>query len=223
MRRPPLASVLLPALATALLAQSPRSSWTLTLDERIALRTDPEIAQQRVKKNDVSALTAQQKQTRAPQNLVDSFDGKQHPELFLPHEVFDELVRLAFLGSPRQCQIVQEGFTQDVKRYGLPPDFWKRLQSMSAIYVLDMASVHDIGAGMQHQVGRRRERAEETLALKNADVCRSRADALKSARNEFGRERFDRFLYEVIAHNMFYIADRLPDATILRAAEGGCR
>jgi hypothetical protein len=64
---------------------------------------------------------------------------------------------------------------------------------------------------------------EEALELKHGDACRSRADALAAARKEFGRERFDRFLYEVIAVHMFLAADRLPDPEILRQAELGCR
>ena len=111
----------------------------------------------------------------------------------------------------------------DVKRHGLPPDFWRHLQSLSTIYVADLSDAHQIGVGMQRLHGRQRERAEEALTFKHTDLCRSRADALAAARKEFGHERFDRFLYEVIAVNMFYAADRLPYADLLLKAEEGCR
>ena len=63
----------------------------------------------------------------------------------------------------------------------------------------------------------------KTLELKRTDVCRSRAEALAAARKAFGRERFDHFLYEYVAINMFEITDRLPTAEQLRQWEGGCR
>jgi len=154
---------------------------------------------------------------------VDAFDGRSHPELFLPHEVFDELVKLAFSGSPRSSQIIHDGFKHDVSRLGFPADFWERLYSLSALYIADLGDLSALAAGIQKQTGRGRERAQERLTAKQVDLCRSRAEALEAARREFGRERFDRFLYEVIAVNMFYGADRLPYPESLRTAEGGCR
>jgi hypothetical protein len=163
-------------------------------------------------------------QTSSPTNrFVDAFEGKHHPELFLPHEVFDELIKLAFTGSPRASRIIQDGFKHDVKRIGLPSDFWERLHSLSTIYIADLGDLTDAGAGIRKLTGRGRERAEARLAARQVDLCRSRVDALDAARREFGRERFDRFLYEVIAVNMFYGADRLPYAELLQQAERGCR
>jgi len=224
MRRPPLAHVLLLALALAspAMAQSTRKPWALTLEERIALRTNAESAQERVR-SDVHAQASSAKTSSQKHPFIDSFDGKTHPELFLPHEVFDELIKVVFSGTPRECQTIQDSFMADVKRHGLPSDFWRRLQSLSTIYVADLSDAHRIGVGMQRVAGRQRERAEETLAFKHTDLCRSRADALAASRKEFGRERFDRFLYDVIAVNMFYAADRLPYADLLLKAEEGCR
>lgn len=36
------------------------------------------------------------------------------------------------------------------------------------------------------------------LKLEHHNSCRSRAAAIEAARQEFGRERFDRFLYEAM-------------------------
>lgn len=204
-------------------AQAPKEPWTLTVEERIALRTNLELARERVRRarrpQTLEAPTA----NREMRPSADDFDGKTHPELFLPHEVFRTLVNLAFLGPPRTGQLFRKGFMPEVKRRGLPPDFWERLRSVSAIYVADSQALMEIGPGARQQSGRARDRAEQALALKQGDECRSRADALAAARSEFGRERFDRFLYEVIAVNKFHSEDRLPDPKLLRWAEEGCR
>lgn len=215
--------LLLAAFAPApLIAQSPQNPWTLTVEERIARRTSTELAAQRVRDGSPVEATSVRPTSPSLRPFVDSFDGKRHPELFLPHEVFDELIKLAFSGSPRASQTIHDGFSRDAKRLGLPADFWKRLHSLSTTYLADLSDVSSIGAGSLRQKGRARERAEEILASKETALCRSRADALNAARAAFGRERFDRFLYEVIASNMFYAADRLPYQDQLWNAERGC-
>jgi hypothetical protein len=200
-----------------------KPAWQWTEEERIALRTDAKLAEERVRNGARVEASSVRSATPQVRTMADAFDGKTHPELFLPHQVFDELINLAFLGSARTGQVVREGFMPEIKRRGLPADFWLRLQSVSAVYIADSSALDDFRADIRQQAGRGQQRAEVALAQKAADACRSRADALASARREFGRERFDRFLYEVIAVNMFSIADRLPDPESLRQAERGCR
>jgi hypothetical protein len=225
MRRPLHVTVLIFAIISTApaIAQQQNQPWKLTLDERIALRTSTELAAQRVRDSAPVQATSVRPTNPSPRPFVDEFDGKGHPELFLPHEVFDELIKLAFSGSPRVSRMIHDGFNQDVKRIGLPTDFWERLQSLSTIYIADLGDMSNIAAGLRQQTGRARQRTEEIASLKQTDLCRSRADALDAARKAFGRERFDRFLYEVIARNMFYVADRLPYPELLQSAERGCR
>jgi hypothetical protein len=203
-------------------AQSAQEPWKLRLEERIVLRTNPELAHQRIRMGGHVHTSGTAPSTEASA-WADGFDGKTHPELFLPHEVFDELVKLAFTGDPRMGQVVRNGFAREVERHGLPADFWNRLQSVSTVYVADVWALRDLGAGVQHQNGGPRRRAEEALTLKQMDACRSRSDSLAAARNEFGRERFDRFLYEVIAVNMFSASDRIAEPELLLKIERGCR
>lgn len=198
-----------------------KQAWEWTLEERIAHRTNVELARERV-------VAAKRTQTSSADNLerrrtVDAFDGKTHPELFLPHEVFEQLISMAFWRDPRSGQLIRDDLLPEIKRHGLPEDFWERLEAVSAVYNGDFWALKDIGAGVREQSGRRRRQAEEAMALKQADICRSGAEAFAAARIGFGRERFDRFLYEVIAVKMFYVAGRLPNPDALRKNEGGCR
>jgi hypothetical protein len=71
--------------------------------------------------------------------------------------------------------------------------------------------------------GAAREHVAKALELKRTEVCRSRAHALAAVRNAFGRENFDRFLYDSVAVNMFQITDRIPTVEQLRSWEEGCR
>ena len=139
------------------------------------MRTDPELARERSRGSGRVRTTVRE----GGSGFVDAFDGKTHPELFLPHQVFRTLMDHAFLGPER--------------------------------------------SGLRFRGGRARSDAQEALDLKQIESCRSRAEALSAARREFGSKRFDRFLYEVIAVNMFHVAEELPRAEDLRRAEGGCQ
>ncbi|HEX2062082.1 MAG TPA: hypothetical protein VHK90_15175, partial [Thermoanaerobaculia bacterium] len=197
--------------------------WTLTLDERIALRTNPELARERVRAAraaDGVRGAATNAQVREP---ADSFDGRSHPELFLPHEVFRSLISLAFQGPPRVNHNFRDSVQPELTRIGLPGDFWQKLESICLVHVADVAAEAEIGGSLATLSGGARTRAKQMLDLKQTDVCRSRADALAAARAEFGRERFDRFLYEVIAVHKFHVDDHPLNPAILRWVEGGCR
>jgi hypothetical protein len=211
-------------LAVPLIAQPRKEPWQLTLDERIALRTNPQLARERARRERETQPPSKLSVDARAAVIADSIDGKTHPELFLPHQVFDQLVKLAFLADVQTGEVVRKGFMPDVRRHGLPRDFWIRLESLSTIYFADFRAVTDLlETGRQQHTMADRERVQNALTLKHADACRSRAAAFAAARREFGRERFDRFLYEVIAVGMFSVTDRLPDPEVLRRAEEGCQ
>lgn len=198
-------------IATVAFAATPdRKAWQWSLDERIALRTNATAASER---------RAEKRRDRA---TVDAFDGRTHPELFLPHEVFDELFNLGFSENGRMRQVMRETLLAEAKRRGLGNDFWERLDAATTIHVADKRRLHDLGNGYSQKNESERGRIDQALALKQRDLCRSSAQAFAAARAAFGREKFEQFLYEVIAVNMYYAADRLPDAETLRNAERGC-
>lgn len=198
-----------------------RQAWQFTDDERIALRTNATLAQQRVAEKQQSNTARGAHATSArPQQLADSLDGA-HRELFLPIEVFREFVNLAF--ESRSRDTFRHFSAAEVRNAGLPPDFWDRLDPLIAFHVADVVAEKDLLASRSKLSGPARERVVKALDLKRGDVCRSRAQALAAARKAFGREAFDRFLYEYVAINMFQVTDRLPTVAQLRQWEGGCR
>ncbi|HEX7155314.1 MAG TPA: hypothetical protein VF618_27860 [Thermoanaerobaculia bacterium] len=197
-----------------------KPAWEWTLEERIAVRTNGERARERVRYRDRTRTTAAPAAGSETRATVDAFSGKTHPELFLPHEVFGELVDIAFI-TDTTGPLIRKGLMPEVRQHGLPADFWLRLESISAPYLADIRAVRILittaRADQSDNV-----RHETAVATRHADLCRSRAAALKAARNEFGPERLDRFMYEVIAVNMFISSDLLSSAELLRHIEGGC-
>jgi hypothetical protein len=201
--------------------QPGKPAWQFTDEERIALRTNAALARQRVAERQQSRTAAQiHAASVAGQQLADSFDGA-HAELFLPSEVFSDFVHLAF--DPQSRDTFRHFSAAEVRNAGLPPDFWKRLDGIIAFHVADVRAERDLLASRSKSSGPARERVAKALELKRTDVCRSRVEALAAARNAFGREHFDRFLYESVAINMFQITDRLSTAAQLRQWEGRCR
>ncbi len=198
-----------------------KAPWRLSLEERVALRTNPSLARERARRVRGTA-TEGAAAAYEPQELADDFDGKTHPELFLPHEVFDELISMAFLSSPHGRYVLQTGLAPEVRRHGLPQDFWEQLESISSTFTAESQSVRDLLAAVQQRHNDQVD-PQAALAAGHTAVCRSRAAALAAARETFGRERFDRFLYEVVAANMFMTSDRLVSAEVLRSGEDGCR
>jgi hypothetical protein len=199
---------------------SRKQSWEWTLEERVALRTSAAAAAERLRghRDRVGANA-----TADSGRVVDRFTGRTHPELFLPVEVFDQLVEMGFNTDPRSQELMRRALRSELVRHGMPADFWERLRVVATIYIADVQALRATGAALRGQTGAVRERTEQTLALKHTDVCRSRAAALAAARADFGRERFDRFLYEVIAVSMFHAADTLQDPAVLRRMERGCQ
>jgi len=201
--------------------QPAKPAWQFSDDERIALRTDAALARQRVaERRQRHTTTGIHAASVGGQQLADSLDGA-HRELFLPFEVFRNFVDLAF--DPRSRDTFRHFSAAEVRNAGLPPDFWERLDPIIAFHVADVRAERDLLTSRSKLSGPARARVVAALELKRADVCRSRADALAAARKTFGREHFDRFLYEYVAINMFQVTDRLATAEQFRQWEGGCR
>ena len=193
-----------------------KAAWEWTLEERLAARTNAAAALERVRARVPGRIAT----TAEHGPIADDFDGRTHPELFLPHEVFRQLIHLALIASPRINQSFRESVQPELDRRGFPPDFWERLHALCAVHAADLRAVDELEAALRRQ---RHETSPATLGATQEVACGSRADALAAVREEFGPQRFDRFLYDVIAVRMFHTAARLLDPALLHRAERGCR
>jgi hypothetical protein len=186
------------------------SDWTL--DERLALRCDPQSAAVRVQ--GAQGRIQSNAQIRFSQRSADIISGSTNPELFLPHELFETVVTgTAFDAAWRRV------YQPLLKPAGLPLDFWTRLTAISATYIDDLrarrAAVSDRSAGRALALSAK-------AAAQEHRACRDRALALKAARAEFG-PALDRFMYQAVAPNRTDYLDAVSDARLLRASEEGCQ
>jgi hypothetical protein len=205
-----------------------KPAWKWTLGERLDKRYDPvEIKSRAAEKvsedakiremfKDMPGALGAERDFRA-----DTIEGKTHPELFLPGELFDALLGDAFPSGKLSLADTRRHLDAPAAALGLGRDFWTRLRRVAAPY-LDLQR-EDERLALE---GARREpsaKRSDSPSHRTA-ICRARTDALAAAKAEFGEESFLRFLYEAVAPNLAisYIPDE-SSSDGLRFIEEGCR
>ena len=157
--------------------RDPRKPWNWTAAERVKARRDPTQRDRRI------ATYRQRAGTPGP--VADVIDGSATPELFFPGELFEYLVRSSFVTLPQAYPGVVRQRTSDLFRETME---WETFRAITAGYASVLAD---------EQAALRRGDARAISALQDRK-CAAAADAFRAARQAFGRERFDRMLYEVV-------------------------
>ncbi len=200
-----------------------RSAWEWRSERRIAERLDPVMIRERngaeaARSNGgrTPAATAQTvTEINDPGTIEYFIDGRRNPELFLPHELFDAL--MSGLGPDPDLSMKQRGFYRhSIRTLGFDDArLWEGLESVSGTYlVLNRGNAGTL-AGTQQEV-----RDAETAR------CRARHEAMEAARSLFGRDRFDKLLYTVIAPSMISataVSNLEEHQRSLAEAARGCR
>ncbi|HEX3581524.1 MAG TPA: hypothetical protein VH087_07155 [Thermoanaerobaculia bacterium] len=197
-----------------------RKAWQWSDDDRIAARTNPVAGQDRVDKYLESHASPQSRGAKVltePRKLIGVVDGSQTPELFLPVELFDMVVKLGIVNEDNWRDVWDPG----VRAAGLPPDFWKQLERTSTAYAEDLRAAQR--AGVQT---RELPEIRAGTGLPNdllTRLCRDRADALAASRAIFGLA-LDVFMYQTIAPgHVVTIFDDPEVPARLHAMARGCR
>ncbi|MEP7013376.1 MAG: hypothetical protein ABJC13_23900 [Acidobacteriota bacterium] len=216
--------IVVPTLAGAAHGQdSPRPPWKWTDEERIAKRYDPSSMHSR--ENDYIAKT----EGAAVAIGRDVVDGDKNPELFLPSEVYQGLLRRAFSSVPEASQVFRDGYQSKSGGLRIDDDFWQRLERTARPY-LDSTKAQ-LALVKEYQTAHPGRRAEIDRQADERGItdCRLVIQNLEAARATFGREAFDRFLYEAVAPGMSSISvngasvDSYLSADHLRYLAGGCQ
>lgn len=202
-----------PATQSAERPEVQKRPWEWTLEERLAARVNPVKIAERQDAEDARyhAAGAQAPSTKRQTTKRYSIDGSKHPELLLPHELFrsmltgfapDDERRAAHRKSLRPG-IVASGWNEEL--------FWAHLRSAAGEYIDNYAYP------AREPVSSERDRRQYGL-------CKAAFTSLNNARQVFGPERFDRFLYEFVAPGVWVsTATTAPDpAAELRFVERGC-
>jgi len=200
------------ATAVSRAAQA-KAPWQWNDEERIAARADAGLAVERVKAANRSTAESPAHRvvaTALNARLTDVIEGRKHPELFLPTELFETVVRDGLIYG----DVWTEFYAKQLSKAGLPQDFWQRLAPVVQPYLDDLRREELL-----------RQRGDAS-ALRGAGmyptVCRDRFDALVNARKEFG-VALDRLMYTYVATMTTTFTDDPPDPDRLKAEARGCR
>lgn len=206
-----LSAVLLLLIATQDAPVKP--AWEWTVDERIAARSD------------VAARAERWSVARASGEIrgavaTDLVLGSRNPELVMPVELMQQ-VGLAFLPDRQERWRKQWAAGAEI----LGPDFWDRLEWVALPLFETMRRSAELGSRIAVATDIERHRLLEELQTVSAPECRQCAEALAAARAVFGREAFDRFLYQVVAPGTKFMIGSSSPATLelhWRWLEEGC-
>jgi hypothetical protein len=151
----------------------------------------------------------------------ESINGAEHPELFLPYELFDELLWGLSTNSSRK-ENARSLYDTGIRAFGYNVDrFWATLANAAHLYLMQSeprrhkASTDFVSS-----------RGNWTFVPIGREPCSARIAALEKARQLLGgRDFFDRFLYSVVAPRLHHAsATMAPDLDEqLRFMAGGCK
>ncbi len=209
-------------LANAAFCQAPpREPWKWTLEQRLSARFSSAAQKARVaqveatdrRKPAVPSFSVEVPGAKATSDVI---DGDIHPELLLPTELFEAFVRSSFVSLPDLYPRHVRIRSDDVLRV---EDDWVKLAALSAEYISLIRQEHFL---LEESVTASRSRKadiEQELERLRAAKCGTQATAFRAVRNEFGRERFDRFLYTVTASGRRWsVGSTTPEAVAEKVA-----
>ena len=171
-----------------------RAPWQWSARERAAAISDPAQRSKRLREHEERNAKRERRSPHASVEGGDVFHGSTHPELFFPTELYRSLVTAAFIRLPTIYYLVVEQHTSDLF---LDPADWEYLRSVSTEYVSLIAREEALRSQRALGVKAERSQLEREIAAIQRDECVAMAAALRTLRARFGRERFDRTLYEV--------------------------
>lgn len=223
-------SVALPPAASQQDASVPtvpkKEAWKWTLEERLAARFDPEALAAREAEHQAEQesifrrfgdpLEGELKNMKGPPATAEHLDGRKAPELFLPGELFTQLINHGFSpqGGNWDVRRSREPIEERAAALGFGRDLWVRLEKVAAPYL-----------ELLRESGPRR--VDQEISERDIRLCQLRTRVLEAAKVEFGEESFLRLLYEAVAPNALRVyilkgPDYRQHEEQLRSLEGGC-
>jgi hypothetical protein len=216
-----------PRASEARAAEPPpsKAAWRWTTEERIARRFDPEAMKARIAEEQAEKRARQRLFPKVDDELfvsgdegngsvMDTLNGRKHPELFFPNELFAHLLNDAFPPDGEYQSESRLPIEERAAALGFGRDLWPRLEKAAAPL-------------LKLEAERARRRAGPGDKDEAIRLCRVRAQALAAAKSEFGEEAFLRLLYEAVAPGMAReIIGRglvVEDVDRMRYIAGGCQ
>ena len=153
-------------------------------------------------------------------------DGGRDPELLMPWEIM-QYVSGAFESGDAALSAYAERWRTRGAAAQLGDDFVPRLRAIMQPILDATSEMRRLQAQLPADDAAERERMQARRSTVNRSLCRLRAQALATARQTFGEERFHTFLYEAVAPDVVIVstAASSPEATLdlWKWYEEGCR
>jgi hypothetical protein len=194
-------------------APPPREPWQWTLDERLAVRFDPEDMRRRAEERladlaDFPGATYEEG--------VCIVNGARDPALLLPFELYNKLLILGFGSKTELWQEDRQEILREAKSLGFGEDFWTTLQTLAR----EQLQLRETRRQEAKQSGG--QQPAPSVEEQKAE-CAKRLETLTAFRAHFGK-RFDEFLYRAVAPRTNVAMPPNPDwPQQLRLIEGGCQ
>jgi hypothetical protein len=193
---------------------SPKKPWQYSDDERIARRVDRESIRERAPQGKGEEYASLGKS---------SIRGKDHPELFLPWELYRDAVS-TYLAAPEDWRTRHRARANDELRVFTDPlEFWNVLALASAPYAAMLEREHALLQKLNAAAPEDRLPLQRQIASEAEAQCAARAAGLAAAEQALGRETLYRFLYEIVAPPIVMTSSGPERAAQLRFVAGGCR
>jgi hypothetical protein len=200
-------------IASAATVHLHKPAWQWSLDERLAARFDPaaQAARQAAHRDIIVNLHLD-----GPADVV---DGKETPELYLPTELFNQLLNVAFFDLDFLGPERRHGIEARAVALGFKSDLWPRLESAVSPYLKLRRTPYTLFGG-QATLGGKGLLGQPSREL---SLCHLQSDALAAAKAGFGERAFLRLLYEAVAPTtrLSYTINSISRAQA-RFVEQGC-
>lgn len=191
-----------------------KEPWELTLEERLERRFDPKVNTQRVP-GAVGGVDLEK-------NVV-SVDGARQPELLMPYELFQGLLRRVYGPQNEMNLMYRERYTPLLQ--GLEIDektFWVDLERISEDLLRVDKEKRALAVGLESMSEEKRHEVLQQIDRVQESYCTDRVRVLSEAERFFGKEKFYRFLYEGVAKTMA-ITSLSSTPEQMRFIAGGCQ
>lgn len=176
-----------------------KPAWEWTDRERLDRRFDQNcLAARRLRAGE---HTRRDGSCQSSGNITDFVFGTDTPELFLPWQLYDTLLRRVFVAGENfarlQRRIIEDRATsQDL---ALPDTFWERLALASGDYLALLREQRGMASNLDTASPAERRTFVTEIEKSQRSNCASRQLALSRVRAEFGEGVFNQFLYVAVA------------------------
>lgn len=191
-----------------------KQPWELTLDERLEKRFDPKI--------NTSPRQGAMGGVDLEHNVV-SVEGRRQPELLMPYELYQGLLRRVYGPDEEMNAMYREQFTPVLQSLGMDEKtFWIDLERLSADLLHVDRKVRALTKGLETFPEARKQEVLEEVERLQANYCQDRARLLGEAESLFGREKLYRFFYEGVARTV-NLTSHGATPEQMKFVAGGCQ